>query len=193
MRFCDECGSMMHTEGDTWVCRSCENEEPRDSRAEATTTRSGRRDDRGPAVADATRDFTETVQEPCPADDCDGDRAYYETIPKPSGSYEVRLFTCIACGHKWRESRRRISRPLQFSVHRPPPPLASVRIPITGGVSRVYRVPGMFVRRSYDRPVMAPLRPRGVTSSPRSPSSLLEQAVRTPSSVRIRRHVSALG
>ncbi|MEF8802329.1 MAG: DNA-directed RNA polymerase subunit M, partial [Halolamina sp.] len=25
MEFCDECGSMMHTEGDTWVCRSCEN------------------------------------------------------------------------------------------------------------------------------------------------------------------------
>jgi DNA-directed RNA polymerase subunit M len=35
MQFCDECGSMMHTEGDTWTCRSCENEESRDSQAEA--------------------------------------------------------------------------------------------------------------------------------------------------------------
>jgi RNA polymerases M/15 Kd subunit. len=35
MQFCDECGSLMHTEGDTWVCCSCENEEPRDSQAEA--------------------------------------------------------------------------------------------------------------------------------------------------------------
>jgi len=31
MQFCDECGSMMHTEGDAWVCRSCENQESRDS------------------------------------------------------------------------------------------------------------------------------------------------------------------
>lgn len=68
MQFCDECGSMMHTAGDTWVCRSCENEEP------------------------------------CPADDCDSDRASYEMMPKPGGSYEVRLFTCVECGGKWRES-----------------------------------------------------------------------------------------
>lgn len=46
----------------------------------------------------------ETTQEPCPADGCDGDRADYEMLPKPGGSYEVRLFTCVACGHKWRES-----------------------------------------------------------------------------------------
>ena len=66
MQFCDECGSMMHTEGDTWVCRSCENEEPRDSQAEAAMeTREGQRDDGAPAVADATQGSTETVQEPC--------------------------------------------------------------------------------------------------------------------------------
>ena len=53
MQFCDECGSMMHTEGETWVCRSCENEEPRDSGAESTmTTQDGQRDDGAPAVAD---------------------------------------------------------------------------------------------------------------------------------------------
>ena len=41
---------------------------------------------------------------PRPAEDCDSDRAYYEMLPKPGGSYEVRLFTCVECGHKWRES-----------------------------------------------------------------------------------------
>jgi DNA-directed RNA polymerase subunit M len=25
-------------------------------------------------------------------------------MPKPGGSYEVRLFTCVECGRKWRES-----------------------------------------------------------------------------------------
>jgi DNA-directed RNA polymerase subunit M len=93
---------MMHTEGDMWVCRSCENEEPRDSEAEAPMT-TEKQDDSSPDVADATQGSTETVQKPCPADDCDSDRASYEMMPKPGGSYEVRLFTCVECGHKWRD------------------------------------------------------------------------------------------
>jgi DNA-directed RNA polymerase subunit M len=96
---------MMHTAGDAWVCRSCEREVPRDPDAEAAmATQDTQEDDGAPAVADATRDATETVREPCPADGCDGERADYETMPKPGGSYEVRLFTCVDCGHTWRES-----------------------------------------------------------------------------------------
>jgi DNA-directed RNA polymerase subunit M len=67
-------------------------------------TRDGQQDDGTPDVADATGASAETVQAPCPAADCDGDRADYEMMPKPGGSYEVRLFTCVECGHKWRES-----------------------------------------------------------------------------------------
>jgi DNA-directed RNA polymerase subunit M len=67
-------------------------------------TRDTQEDDGAPAVADATGDAAETVAEPCPADDCGGDRAEYEMMPKPGGSYEVRLFTCVDCGHRWRES-----------------------------------------------------------------------------------------
>ena len=105
MRFWDECGSMMHTKGEMWVCRDCEHEAPRDSKAEAAmATRDGQRDDGAPDVADATQGATETVQESCPAADCDSERATSEMLPKPGGSYEVRLFTCIECGHKWRES-----------------------------------------------------------------------------------------
>ena len=105
MQFCAECGSMMHAAGDAWVCRSCENETPRDSQADAAMAiRDGQQDGGAPAVADTTRDSAETTREPCPADGCDGDRADYEMLPKPGGSYEVRLFTCVECGHKWRES-----------------------------------------------------------------------------------------
>lgn len=94
----------MHTAGETWVCRACKNEAPRDPEAEtAMATRDGQRDDGAPAVTDATQDATET-EESCPAEDCDGDRAYYEMLPKPGGSYEMRLFTCVECGHRWRES-----------------------------------------------------------------------------------------
>jgi len=96
---------MMHTAGETWVCRSCEHEEPRDSQAEAAMAiRDGQRGDETPAVADATQDADETMEVPCPEGDCDSDRAYYEMLPKPGGSYEVRLFTCVDCGHKWRET-----------------------------------------------------------------------------------------
>jgi DNA-directed RNA polymerase subunit M len=50
MRFCAECGSLMHTEGDSWVCRSCENEAPRDSEGEAAMeTQDGQRDNGTPA------------------------------------------------------------------------------------------------------------------------------------------------
>jgi DNA-directed RNA polymerase subunit M len=105
MQFCGGCGSMMHTDDDRWVCRSCGNEAPRDSKAEsAMATREGQQDDGAPAVADTTQGATETVREPCPAADCDSEDASYEMMPKPGGSYEVRLFTCVECGHKWRES-----------------------------------------------------------------------------------------
>jgi len=96
---------MMHTAGDTWLCRSCEHEEPRDSQADASmAVQEGQRDDGAPDVADATQGSTETMQAACPAADCDCDRADYEMMPKPGGSYEVRLFTCVEFGHKWRES-----------------------------------------------------------------------------------------
>jgi len=105
MQFCEACGSLMHTDGETWVCRSCGAEEPRDAEAEAAmATKDGQQDEGTPEVADATQAATETVEESCPAEGCDSDRASSEMMPKPGGSYEVRLFTCVECGHKWRES-----------------------------------------------------------------------------------------
>ena len=105
MQFCEACGSLMHTEGESWVCRSCGNETPRDADAEAAmATKDGQQDEGAPAVADATQDADETMEVSCPAEGCDSDRASSEMMPKPGGSYEVRLFTCVECGRKWRES-----------------------------------------------------------------------------------------
>ncbi|WP_255197031.1 RPA12/RPB9/RPC11 RNA polymerase family protein [Halorarius litoreus] len=105
MQFCDECGSMMHTEGGTWVCRSCGHEQARDSHAEAEMSlREDQQDDGTPSVAEADHESTETVRQACPEPGCDSDRANYKMMPKPGGSYEVRLFTCVECGRKWRES-----------------------------------------------------------------------------------------
>jgi DNA-directed RNA polymerase subunit M len=67
-------------------------------------TQDGQRDNGAPAVADTTQGSAEMMNEPCPAEDCDSNRANHEMMPKPGGSYEVRLFTCVECGHRWRES-----------------------------------------------------------------------------------------
>lgn len=105
MKFCDDCGSMMRTEDDRWVCGACENEEPRDSQAEAAMTTQDEQEEGGePPVVDGTKDATETVRESCRAEDCDSNEASYEIRPKPGGSYEVRVFTCVECGHTWREA-----------------------------------------------------------------------------------------
>ncbi|MFB6117082.1 RPA12/RPB9/RPC11 RNA polymerase family protein [Halosegnis sp.] len=103
MQFCDECGSMMHADGDAWVCRSCGRERARDSTTDAAVTTTETQQDDGPApVVDADDAATETVQTVCPTAECESERAHYEMMPKPGGSYEVRLFTCVECGHKWR-------------------------------------------------------------------------------------------
>ncbi|MFW5919362.1 MAG: RPA12/RPB9/RPC11 RNA polymerase family protein [Halanaeroarchaeum sp.] len=105
MRFCDSCGSMMRTEGDSWVCGSCGNDEPRDSEADAAmTTQDEQRVDGAPPVVDGTQDASETVEAHCPADGYDSDRASYEMRPKPGGSYVVRVFTCVEYGHTWHEN-----------------------------------------------------------------------------------------
>jgi DNA-directed RNA polymerase subunit M len=53
-------------------------------------------------VVEGDDGFGGTVEEDCPAAGCDSERARYEMMPKPGGSYEVRLFTCVECGRKWR-------------------------------------------------------------------------------------------
>ncbi|WP_255150735.1 RPA12/RPB9/RPC11 RNA polymerase family protein [Halorarius halobius] len=106
MRFCDECGSMMHTEGDAWVCRSCGHETLRDSEQEAAMTTTQGQSDDGPVdmsdVDDA--EVGPTTKQQCPQPDCDGERARYEMKQiRAADESETRFFTCVECGHKWRE------------------------------------------------------------------------------------------
>ncbi|RNJ26691.1 transcription factor S [Halosegnis longus] len=106
MQFCDECGSMMHADGDTWVCRSCGYEELRDSASEgAMTTTEGQEDD---DVVDMSEvedtEIGPTTDARCPNPDCDGERARYEMKQiRAADESETRFFTCVECGKKWRE------------------------------------------------------------------------------------------
>ncbi|MFC7226417.1 transcription factor S [Salinirubellus salinus] len=106
MEFCDECGSMMHTEGDHWVCRSCGFEKLRDAaKEEAMTTTEGQSD--GGVVDMSEVDDAEigpTTEVVCPNPDCDSDRARYQMKQlRSADESETRFFTCVKCGKNWRE------------------------------------------------------------------------------------------
>jgi DNA-directed RNA polymerase subunit M len=104
MEFCDECGSMMKTEDDVWVCGNCGYEKPRDTADEAHMTSTAAREESEVVdmsdVDDAEIGPTTTVI--CP--ECGNDRARYEMKQiRSADESETRFFTCTECGHKWRE------------------------------------------------------------------------------------------
>jgi DNA-directed RNA polymerase subunit M len=103
MEFCDECGSMMKTEGDYWVC-SCGHEEPRNPESEqkAVTTQGQEESE----VVDTSEVDAEamgpTTNARCP--ECGNDRAFYEMKQiRAADESGTRFFTCTECEHKWRE------------------------------------------------------------------------------------------
>jgi DNA-directed RNA polymerase subunit M len=104
MEFCDECGSMMRTDGDTWVCGSCGAEKPRDRAREGQmTTRASQEKSEVVDVSDVSaEDMGPTTKTRCP--ECGNDRAYWEMKQiRSADESETRFFTCTECGHKWRE------------------------------------------------------------------------------------------
>ncbi|WP_178916492.1 transcription factor S [Natronomonas gomsonensis] len=105
MEFCDECGSMMHSEDDTWVCQSCGFEKDRDTENEASmTTTEGQDTDSGPVDMSEVDDaeIGPTTKVNCPK--CGHDRARYEMKQiRAADESETRFFTCVECDHKWRE------------------------------------------------------------------------------------------
>ena len=106
MQFCDECGSMMHADGDVWVCRSCGHETARDEAAAAMTTTEGQSDDEGVVDMSEVEDteIGPTTDARCSNSDCDGERARYEMKQiRAADESETRFFTCVECGKKWRE------------------------------------------------------------------------------------------
>jgi DNA-directed RNA polymerase subunit M len=106
MEFCDECGSMMRTDGDSWVCGSCGFEKARDSATEAAmVTTEGQQESE---VIDTSEvdagEIGPTTTVKCANDDCDSMTARYEMKQiRAADESETRFFTCVECGQKWRE------------------------------------------------------------------------------------------
>ena len=103
MEFCDDCGSMMKTEGDEWVCESCGFTTLRDEAAEAAmTTTQGQEESEIVDISDAEDKGLPTTTAACP--ECDNDKAYwYMQQIRAADESETRFFVCTECEHKWRE------------------------------------------------------------------------------------------
>ncbi|WP_254543417.1 transcription factor S [Halomarina pelagica] len=103
MKFCDECGSMMHSDGETWECRSCGHTEARDRAQEAKmTTTQGQEKSEIVDVSDAEDRGLPTTTVVCP--NCGNDTAYwYMQQIRSADESETRFLVCTECEHKWRE------------------------------------------------------------------------------------------
>lgn len=104
MQFCDECGSMMRSEGEQMVCAACGAtvEKDADLVAQYTTTESQSTADvieTEEGVADEGKPTATDVA----CDRCGHGEAWY-TLKQTASADEppTRFFKCTECGYRWR-------------------------------------------------------------------------------------------
>jgi DNA-directed RNA polymerase subunit M len=105
MQFCDECGSMMHTDGDEMLCSSCGETVAKDAEraAEFVSTDEQSGDDVIETEEGADFEGKPTAKDVV-CDDCGHTEAWY-TIKQTGAADEppTRFFKCKECGSRWRE------------------------------------------------------------------------------------------
>ena len=104
MQFCDECGSMMHGQGEEMVCSSCDATVAKDTdkAADFVSTEAQSDDDVIETEEGANFEGKPTATD-VHCDDCGHDEAWY-TIKQTGSADEppTRFFKCQECGHRWR-------------------------------------------------------------------------------------------
>ena len=101
MEFCDECGSMMKTEDDFWVCGSCGNRQPTDPEATYVITEG---QEASEIIESATGEDAGLPTTDARCSECENDRAYwYMQQIRSADESETRFYVCTNCEHKWRE------------------------------------------------------------------------------------------
>jgi DNA-directed RNA polymerase subunit M len=102
MRFCDNCGSMMKTEGEEWVCSSCAARAPRDDGDGFVTSAAQDTSDVVETDAEVQFEGQPTAETTC--EDCGNGEAYYYFQQTASADEPpTRFMKCTDCGHQWRE------------------------------------------------------------------------------------------
>ncbi|AHG04505.1 DNA-directed RNA polymerase subunit M [Halobacterium sp. DL1] len=102
MQFCDDCGSMMHKQGDEMVCSSCGAVEESEADGGFVETAAQDTSDVIETSEDANFEGKPTAEETCP--ECGHDTAWY-TIKQTGSADEppTRFFKCKECGARWRD------------------------------------------------------------------------------------------
>ena len=105
MQFCDDCGSMMHADGDEMVCSSCgarvRKDEDRAAEFVSTEEQSGE----GVIETEERTNFEgKPTADDVTCDECGHGEAWY-TIKQTASADEppTRFSKCKDCGYRWRE------------------------------------------------------------------------------------------
>jgi DNA-directed RNA polymerase subunit M len=105
VEFCDECGSMMHADGDEMVCSSCDARKPRDSAREAEFVSTEEQSEDDVIETEEGAEFEgKPTDESVTCDECGHGVAWY-TIKQTGSADEppTRFFKCTECGNRWRD------------------------------------------------------------------------------------------
>ena len=106
MQFCEACGSMMVTDGDTMVCtnEACGGTATRDAARAAAFVSTDEQADTDVIETEpgAAEEGMPTAAVTC--DRCDNDRAWYRIKQTASADEPpTRFFKCTECGYRWRD------------------------------------------------------------------------------------------
>jgi DNA-directed RNA polymerase subunit M len=105
MQFCDECGSMMHADGDEMVCSACDHRVPKDEEiAEAMVSTEAQTDDDVIETEEGAEFEGKPTSDDVTCDKCGHGVAWY-TIKQTGSADEppTRFFKCKECGYRWRD------------------------------------------------------------------------------------------
>lgn len=105
MQFCDECGSLMHADGEEMVCSSCGARVPKSEELvdQYESTEKQSTDDVIESNPDADFEGKPTSDD-VTCKECGHGKAWY-TIKQTGSADEppTRFFKCTECGYRWRE------------------------------------------------------------------------------------------
>ncbi len=105
MQFCDDCGSMMHADGDEMVCASCGATQAKDAGLSEAYASTAEQTDDDVVETEEGADFEgKPTASDVTCEDCGHGEAWY-TIKQTGAADEppTRFFKCTDCGNRWRE------------------------------------------------------------------------------------------
>jgi DNA-directed RNA polymerase subunit M len=105
MQFCDECGSMMHADGDEMICSSCGATQTKDDERAAEFVSTEAQSDDDVIETEEGADFEgKPTADDVTCEKCGHGVAWY-TIKQTGAADEppTRFFKCKECGYRWRE------------------------------------------------------------------------------------------